>query len=129
MHIHESGEMYLKTIYNIGYRKKNVRAVDIARELNFSKASVSRAISILKSKDHILVSPKGLITLTEQGREISEYLELKYNVLVKYFCLVLKVSEDVAKENACKIEHVITSDLYNAFEKKVREIQGIKSEL
>lgn len=72
MHLQESGEMYLETIYILSKKIGSVRSLDVAEYMNFSKPSVSRAVGLLKSGDYILVDGSGYITLTDSGREIAE---------------------------------------------------------
>lgn len=105
--IYESGEMYLETILVLKNRTGEVRSIDIAREMNLSKPSVSRAVGILKKEQFIEIDKDGYITLTESGAAVAETIYERHCVLTK--CLVmLGVDEQTASEDACKIEHHIS---------------------
>ena len=106
----ESIEMYLETILLLQKMQDYVRAIDIATELGYSKPSVSNAMKSLKCKGYITVSNTGQIELTEQGREIACEVQEKNRVLTE---LLLKIGmrDEVAKENACRMEHVVSGDL------------------
>lgn len=107
----ESGEMYLETILVLKNRFGYVRSIDIAHELNFSKPSVSRAISLLRENDYVTFDPNGMILLTDKGRNVAEKIYERHNVLTK--CLViLGVSEEHASADACRIEHVISDETF-----------------
>ena len=112
----ESGEMYLETILIISKRKNTVRAIDIVEEMNFSKASVSRAMSQLKSDGYICVDMDNHITLTDSGRAIAEKIYERHQVLTR----LIKswgVDEKVAAADACKIEHDISDETFEALKK------------
>ncbi len=116
MNIQESGEMYLETIYILSQKKKAVRAVDICEEMGYSKPSVSRAVGILKNGGYIEVDNGGHITLTELGRERAEKTYERHRVLSEVF-MRLGVDEKTATEDACKIEHVISDETFEAIKK------------
>lgn len=120
MELHESGEMYLETILVLKNRFGYVRSIDIARELNYSKPSVSRAVSLLKENDYITYDPNGMILLTETGREIAEKIYERHECLTKYL-VSLGVSEEVAQQDACRIEHVISQESFDAIKKLIPE--------
>ncbi len=111
MKLQESGEMYLETILILKKRFGYVRSIDIARELNFSKPSVSRAISLLRENDYVTFDPNGMILLTEKGREVAEKIYERHNVLGDFLEL-LGVSEEHATADACRIEHVISDETF-----------------
>lgn len=113
MKLQESGENYLETILILSERNGQVRSVDIATTLNYSKPSVSRAVSILKSNSLIAVAENGNITLTEQGYQIAQSLYERHRVLTDYF-IGIGVSAETAAQDACRIEHIISDE---AFEK------------
>ena len=116
--MNESREMYLETILILKKRNDGmVRSIDVARELNFSKASVSRAVGILKDDDFITVDANGYIELTEKGTRKSKDIYNKHKVLTSFFINVIKVSPEIAEEDACKIEHVISDDTFKGIEK------------
>ena len=118
----ESGEMYLETILILNNRTHAVRSVDIAAEMGFSKPSVSRAMSKLRSDDCILVDPEGYITMTEKGRSIAEKIYERHTVL-SALLVSLGVSEKTAADDACKIEHVISDETFEAVKKAIRRPQ------
>ncbi|MBQ5734732.1 MAG: metal-dependent transcriptional regulator [Lachnospiraceae bacterium] len=121
MHTNESAENYLETILVLSKKLPVVRSVDIANELGFKKPSVSIAMKNLKEKNHITVTDAGFIYLTETGKEIAEMIYERHELLTK--CLVmLGVDEAIAAEDACKIEHVISKESFNAIKKHVKNV-------
>lgn len=113
MSLHESGEMYLETIYVLSKKSNAVRAIDISEHLGYSKPSVSRAMGILKNGGYISVDTDGHITLTDEGLKTASKTYERHEVLTKFFEL-LGVDEETASEDACKIEHVISDTTFNA---------------
>lgn len=111
MELHESGEMYLETMLILKKRYGYVRSIDVARELGYSKPSVSRAVSILKDNGYISYDPNGMILLTDKGREIAEGIYEKHQVLTEYL-VRLGVSPETAQRDACRIEHVISPETF-----------------
>ena len=111
MKIYESGENYLETILILSKQNKFVRSVDIADKMNFSKPSVSRAISILKNKKLIFVDKTGFIILTKEGEEIAKQIYEKHCFLTDFFKF-LGVEEEVAKKDACKVEHAMSQETF-----------------
>lgn len=111
MKLQESGENYLETILVLQKRNGIARSVDIANELNFSRASVSRAMSILKNSGHIEIGNINQIVLTKKGKEIAEKVYEKHCIL-KQFLISIGVTEEVASEEACKIEHIISDSTF-----------------
>ena len=116
MNLQESGEMYLETILILSKKNPNVRAIDIGEYMGYSKPSVSRAMSILKSGGYVSVDPAGHITLTDSGLEIAEKIYERHTMLTK-FLTRLGVDEKTASEDACKIEHVISDESFEAIKK------------
>lgn len=116
MALQESGEMYLETIYVLQGKSNSVRSLDVAEYMGFSKPSVSRAVSLLKSGKYIEVDKDGYITLTESGREIAKKIYERHTVLTK-FLISIGVDEKVATEDACKIEHDISDCSFEAIKK------------
>ncbi len=116
MNLQESGEMYLETILILSKKNPNVRAIDIGEYMGYSKPSVSRAMSILKSGGYVSVDPVGHITLTDSGLEIAEKIYERHTMLTK-FLTRLGVDEQIASEDACKIEHVISDESFEAIKK------------
>lgn len=117
----ESGEMYLETIYLLQNRQEEVRSVDIAKKMNFTKPTVSRAVGILKDDGYIKIDENGLITLTKKGEKISENIYEKHKVLYKFFKDIIKVSPEIAEQDACKIEHIISDESFSGIKKFIKE--------
>ncbi len=120
MRKNESAENYLETIYILSKRLPVVRSVDIATELNFKKPSVSVAMKHLREKNQIVVSDAGFITLTEDGRAVAEAIYERHTVLTKMFVL-LGVPEEIAAEDACQIEHILSEESFDAIKKHLKE--------
>lgn len=120
MVLKESGEMYLETIYVLRKDKGFVRAIDVGAELGYSKPSVSRAMGILRDGGYIKVAQDGGITLTEAGLEVAERTYERHTVLSELF-MKLGVDEENAVNDACKIEHVISSTTFAALKKHLNE--------
>jgi Mn-dependent DtxR family transcriptional regulator len=112
----ESGEMYLETILVLQQRNTNVRSIDISEEMNFSKPSVSRAIKLLKTNGYINVDPSGYITFTDKGEEVAKDIYERHQVLTEGL-LYLGVPEDIAAKDACKIEHDLSKETFEAIKK------------
>lgn len=113
MAINESAENYLETILVLSKQLPVVRSVDIANELGFKKSSVSIAMKHLRENHHIVVSDAGFITLTESGRQIAEMIFERHE-LISSWLMRIGVSEQTALEDACKIEHVISQESFEA---------------
>ena len=111
--MHESGEMYLETIYVLSGKKPRVRSIDVAEEMGFSKPSVSRGVSILKRDGYLTVDEAGNLVLTEFGLALAKKIYERHTVLTEML-VKLGVSEEVAEEDACKIEHVISDETLEA---------------
>ncbi len=116
MHLQESGEMYLETIYTLSKKLPQVRSVDISEEMGFSKPSVSRAIGLLKSGGFITVEPNGHIFLTDDGKNIAEKIYERHTLITE-FLMRIGVSPETASNDACKIEHVISDESFEAIKK------------
>lgn len=116
MHLHESGEMYIETIFILSKSTPYVRSIDISEHLGYSKPSVSRAIGLLKSGGFINVDQSGHITLTDNGLEIAHKMYERHTLLSKFLMLV-GVDHETALEDACKIEHVISDTSFEAIKK------------
>ncbi len=113
MKIHESAENYLETILILWQRKGSVRSIDIANELEFSKPSVSVAMKNLRQGGYIEMDASGEIRLLPPGMEIAQKVLEKHTMLTK-FLMALGVSEEIATEDACRIEHVISNESFEA---------------
>lgn len=120
MNVNESAENYLETILMLSKKLPVVRSVDIANELGFKKSSVSIAMKNLREKEHITVTDAGFIYLTDTGREIAEMIYERHEFLSKWLTN-LGVPSETATEDACKIEHVISKDSFEAIKKFVNQ--------
>ncbi|MDI9242643.1 metal-dependent transcriptional regulator [Fusibacillus kribbianus] len=118
MKVHESAENYLETILILSQKNGNVRSIDIANHLEFSKPSVSVAMKNLRSQGHILVDKDGYITLTESGLRIAETIYERHTLLSSWL-IHLGVSEETAMEDACRMEHVISAESFAAIKRHV----------
>ncbi|MBQ6806593.1 MAG: metal-dependent transcriptional regulator [Lachnospiraceae bacterium] len=116
MKIQESAENYLETILMLGQKKGNVRSIDIANELDFKKPSVSVAMKNLRENGYIKVDENGFITLTASGRQIAETMYERH-LLLSQWLINLGVDEKIAVEDACKMEHVISPESFEAIKK------------
>ena len=116
MHIQESGEMYLETILILSERLEYVRSVDIGEHMGYSKPSVSRAVGLLKNGGFINVDTNGHITLTDEGRERAQKVLERHRILTSVLTSI-GVSKETASEDACKIEHVLSDETFDAIKK------------
>ena len=123
MHLQESGEMYLETIYILSKKIGSVRSLDVAEYMGFSKPSVSRAVGLLKQGGYLLMDKDGYLTLTESGldvaKKISDKIYERHTVLTSFLTL-LGVDPKVAAEDACKIEHDISDESFSAIKEHIR---------
>jgi len=115
MSIHESGEMYLETIHILLEKNGSVRSVDISEYMGYSKPSVSRAVGLLKNGGYIQVDKDGLITLTETGLAQAQKIYARHTLLTQVL-IMLGVSKETADEDACKIEHAISDETFQALQ-------------
>jgi len=113
MALHESAEMYLETIYELSCQHPSVRSIDVAEAMGYSKPSVSRAVSLLKQGGYLLMDKDGFLTLTESGASIAQKIYERHTVLSRML-MSLGVSKEAATEDACKIEHVISDETFDA---------------
>ena len=120
MAINESAENYLETILMLSKTLPVVRAVDIANELGFKKSSVSVAMKHLRENNHITVSDAGFISLTESGKQIAEMVFERHEVISSWL-ISMGVSEETALEDACKMEHVISEESFDAIKKFIKK--------
>jgi Mn-dependent DtxR family transcriptional regulator len=105
----ESGQMYLETIYVLSKEKSGVHSIDVSEHMGYSKPSVSRAIGILKRGGYVEMAEDGSLTLTEAGVKAAEQIYERHTILTE--CLVrLGVDREIAAEDACKMEHVISDE-------------------
>lgn len=119
MHNNESAENYLETILLLSKKRPVVRSVDIATELDFKKPSVSVAMKKLRQNNHIEVSPEGYITLTDSGLAIAESIYERHALITKWL-VSIGVDPEVAAEDACKVEHVISAESFEAIKKNLK---------
>ena len=117
MSLYESGEMYLESIFVLSKEGKDVRAIDICEYMCYSKPSVSRALGILKKSGHVLADKKGYLTLTDKGREVAEKIYARHKTLTEIL-ISIGVSPEVASDDACKIEHHISDESFEALKLK-----------
>ena len=110
---------YLERLLMLSKEKKNIRNVDLANKLNYSKASVSVALKKLKEEGYVLIDEKGFITLTPSGLKIAQFVLDRHINLSKLF-VQLGVQENIANDDACKIEHIISNETYLALKKLIK---------
>lgn len=121
MHIQESGEMYLETIYVLSKKMNTVRSIDVCEYMGYSKPSVSRAVGLLKNGGFITVGNDGYLTLTEAGLEIAEKMYERHTILTDLL-IRLGVDPDTATEDACKIEHSISDASFEAIKQHISKV-------
>ena len=117
--LQESGEMYLETILLLKKKKANVRATDIVAELGYSKSSVSRAVNLLKDKGLITIGEDTVLEFTEAGNKIAKETYDRHIILAD-FLMGLGVERSIAEEDACRIEHVISKESFEALKKIIK---------
>lgn len=120
MHVNESAENYLETILMLSKTRPVVRSVDIAEELGFKKSSVSVAMKNLREKEHITVTKEGFIYLTGTGREIAEMIFERHELITNWL-VNLGVDEKIASEDACRVEHVLSPESFEAIKKHLNK--------
>lgn len=113
MTVRESGEMYLEAILVLAKKSGYVRSIDVSEYLGYSKPSVSRAMGILREGGYILVEKDGAITLTDSGKKLAETIYERHTVLSELL-IRLGVDEKIATDDACRIEHVISDESFQA---------------
>ena len=116
MRLQESGEMYLESIYVLTKNNPHVRAIDVGEYMGYSKPSVSRAMGLLKSGGYVSVDESGYITLLPAGREVAEKIYERHTLLTS-FLVRLGVPQDIASEDACRLEHVISDESFEAIKR------------
>ena len=120
MHIQESGEMYLETIYLLSKSKPSVRAVDVSEHMGFSKPSVSRAVGLLRDAELLDVDASGALVLTAEGIELAKKIYERHTILTS-FLISIGVNEKTAADDACKIEHHISDETFEAIKSNVKK--------
>lgn len=121
MSLHESAEMYLETIYQLTQQRDGIRSIDIAEAMGYSKPSISRAVGLLKKDGYLLVDKDGFLSLTEKGTEVAEKIFERHTVLSAAL-MALGVDREVAAEDACKIEHVISDKTFAAIKEHMEKM-------
>ena len=121
MSLQESGEMYLETIYILSKKLGGVRAVDVGEHMGYSKPSVSRAVGILKKGGYLATDSDGYLVLTDEGRKIAEKTYERHSVLFDLFKRIGD-SDETASEDACKIEHDISDETFEAIKRFVENM-------
>ena len=119
MHLQESGEMYLETIYVLS-KSGVVRSLDVAEYMGFSKPSVSRAVGLLKQGGYLLMDKDGYLTLTESGLDVAKKIYERHTLLSKIL-VRLGVDEKTAAEDACKMEHDISDETFEAMKRHAKK--------
>lgn len=123
MRIQESGEMYLESIYVLTKKNGSVRSIDIAEYMGYSKPSISRAMGLLKDGDFIKIAKDGSITLTRAGIAVAEKIYERHTLLSNLL-IRLGVSEETASEDACKLEHAISDESFEAIKRFITEYEN-----
>lgn len=120
MHLQESGEMYLETIYVLSKTKSSVRAIDVSEQMGFSKPSVSRAVGLLRDAKLLDVDNSGALVLTDAGIELAKKIYERHTILTS-FLISIGVDKNIAADDACKIEHHISDETFEAIKNKVKK--------
>ena len=118
MHLHQSGEDYLEAIYILQRERGQVRSIDVAQRLGFSKPSVSRAMAILRNDDYIQVEKSGAISLTESGLRVAQTMYERHRLLTEWL-ISLGVPEDVAANDACRMEHALSEETFACIKRHI----------
>ena len=121
MSVHESGEMYLEAILVLSRKSSFVRSVDVSEYLQYSKPSVSRAMGILRKEEYIHMDKDGAITLTQTGRALAEKILERHTVLSRLL-MTLGVSQETAEADACKMEHAISDESFQAIKRYTADL-------
>lgn len=116
MKIQESAEMYLETILILSQQLQQVRSIDISEQLGYSRASVSRAVKLLREEGYIIMADDGSITLTESGSSIAHTIYERHTVFTDML-VNLGVPRDIAEEDACRMEHAVSDDTFQAIKR------------
>ncbi|HIT58582.1 MAG TPA: metal-dependent transcriptional regulator [Candidatus Faeciplasma pullistercoris] len=123
MNLQESGQMYLETIYVLSKKGDGVRSLDVASQMNYSKPSVSRAIGILRKSGYLTVDESGYLHLTPAGESVASKIYERHTLLTELF-IRLGVDPDIAASDACKLEHGISDESFEAIKRHVRRYEG-----
>lgn len=120
MPLKESGEMYLETIYLLSQKNPLVRSIDVGEAMGYSKPSVSRAIGLLKVGGYVTTDDDGYLSLTESGLQVAQKIYERHTLLTQYF-IQLGVNEIIASQDACRIEHVISEQSFEAIKQHANQ--------
>lgn len=121
--MYESGENYLETILILKERNGTVRSIDIARELGFSKPSVSRAVGLLKDDGFIIIDSTGQIELTQKGREKAGGIYERHRILTEFLMKTAQVERERAEEDACRMEHIISEETFRGIKEFMKSCE------
>lgn len=124
MKVYESAEDYLESILSLRIRQGNVRSIDIANELNFSKPSVSVAMKKLRESGYIQMDQNGSITLLPEGEEIAQRVYERHQLLTDYF-VRLGVDPEVAAADACKVEHDLSEETFQKIKQHAQKFSSV----
>lgn len=120
MHLQESGEMYLETILILSRERGAVRAIDVGEYMGYSKPSVSRALGLLKQGGYVQADEEGYLSLTESGREVAEKILDRHRLMTE-FLVRIGVSRETAEADACRLEHAISDESFEAIKRHVEQ--------
>ena len=123
MKYHDSSEMYLETIYLLEKTQGHAHVAEISKALNISKPSVTKAMDLLKSRDLIRKEDYGPVMLTDAGRDLSIKIYERHRIIKSYLSKSLNMSLDEAEENACRMEHIISEEMFEAIKVYMRKEQ------
>lgn len=121
MKIQESGENYLETILMLQKKNGSVRSIDVANELQYTKASISRAMSILKKAGYIIMEEGGNLILTEKGYDTANKIYERHELITEFLMASLGIDEETAAKDACRIEHVISEETFYKIKERVTD--------
>jgi Mn-dependent DtxR family transcriptional regulator len=118
--IQESGENYLETILILQNRNGSVRSIDVANELDFTKASVSRAMGILKEAGFLIMEQNGNLVLTDAGRKKAEAVYERHRLIAEFLEMTLGISHETAVQDSCRIEHIISQETFDRMKEYIQ---------
>jgi len=118
--LQESGQMYLETILVLSGKMEHVRSIDVCKYMGFSKPSVSRAMNLLKRDEYVEIDESGYITLTQKGRDVADSIYERHILFTKVLEMI-GVPEDIAEQDACKIEHYVSQETVEAVKRAVEK--------